>query len=143
MEKVTTYLHDRGLRSTHARRKIVEAVLESTDHFTADDLLARVRTRGERVSRASVYRTLALLADGGFVQAHEFQRGQLLYELALGQHHHDHLICTLCDEIVEFENDQIERLQKEVAARLGFALVDHALRLHGECLDPKCPRRPG
>ena len=130
---VTAYLHDRGMRSTAARRKILACVLETRDHFTAEDLLQRIHARGDQVSRASVYRTLSLLCEGGFVESREFQRGQLMYELMVGHHHHDHLICTSCDEIVEFENDEIERLQDEVAVKHGFLLQRHSLRLYGLC----------
>jgi Fur family ferric uptake transcriptional regulator len=135
-DRIMRYLRGRGLRSTDARRKIVEVVLDTDDHFTAEDLLDRIKDRGYRVSRASVYRTLSLLCDGGFVESREFQRGQTMYELMVGQNHHDHLICTQCDRIVEFENDAIERLQEEVAAQHGFRLDHHSLRLFGTC--PAC-----
>jgi len=134
-ERIIRYLRGRGLRSTDARRKIVEVVLETDDHFTAEDLLDLIRERGHRVSRASVYRTLSLLCEGGFVESREFQRGQLMYELMVGQHHHDHLICTRCERIVEFENDEIERLQERVAKEHGFRLESHSLRLFGTCPD--------
>lgn len=134
-ERIMRYLRGRGLRSTDARRKIVEVVLDTDDHFTAEDLLDRIRGRGYRVSRASVYRTLSLLCEGGFVESREFQRGQLMYERMFGQEHHDHLICTKCDRIVEFENDEIERLQEEVASAHGFRLESHSLRLFGRCPD--------
>jgi Fur family ferric uptake transcriptional regulator len=130
---VIEFLRKQGLRSTDARRKIVEVVLDAEDHFTVDDLIDRLRERDHRVSRASVYRTIALLCEGGFVESREFLRGQLMYELMEGQHHHDHLICEECDKIVEFENDEIERLQEEVAQGHGFVLSHHSLRLYGVC----------
>ena len=134
-ERIIRYLRGRGLRSTDARRKIVEVVLDTDDHFTAEELLDLIKERGHRVSRASVYRTLSLLCEGGFVESREFQRGQLMYELMVGQDHHDHLICTKCDRIVEFENDEIEKLQEQVAAKHGFRLESHSLRLFGTCPD--------
>ena len=134
-DKVVRYLRSRGLRSTDARRKIVEVALDADDHFTAEALLDRIRARGHRVSRASVYRTLALLCEGGFVESREFQRGQLMYEVMVGQHHHDHLICTSCERIVEFENAEIEALQESVARSYGFTLESHSLRLFGVCAD--------
>lgn len=135
LDDVRTYLRAQGLRSTDARRKILEAVFGGGGHFTADDLLDKLRRSGERVSRASVYRTLALLVEGGFVETREFQRGQMMYEAMLGQHHHDHLICTRCGRIVEFENEEIEALQSRVAASHGFDLDHHSLRLFGRCSD--------
>ena len=134
-DRIMRYLRGRGLRSTDARRKIVEVVLDTDDHFTAEDLLDRIKERGYRVSRASVYRTLSLLCEGGFVESREFLRGQLMYERMVGQDHHDHLICTQCDRIVEFENDDIERLQEQVAQAHGFRLEHHSLRLFGRCPD--------
>ena len=132
-EPVEEYLRSRGLRHTAARRTILDAVFGSHEHFTADMLLDKLKRRGERVSRASVYRTLSLLCDGGFVESREFQRGQMMYESMLGQHHHDHLICTGCEKIVEFENEEIERLQEEVATRNGFIIKNHRLELYGLC----------
>ncbi len=135
VDSVIRYLRGRGLRSTDARRKIVEVVLDADDHFTAEGLLDRIRERGHRVSRASVYRTLSLLVDGGFVESREFQRGQLMYEVMVGSEHHDHLICSVCERIVEFENSAIERLQEAVASEHGFVLQSHSLRLFGTCPD--------
>ncbi len=143
VERVIRYLRSRGLRSTDARRRIVEVLLDTDDHFTADDLLDRLRARGHRVSRASVYRTLALLCEGEFVESREFQRGQLMYEVMVGQHHHDHLICSRCGRIVEFENEAIEALQRQVAEAHGFELVSHSLRLFGRCPDCRAPGSAG
>ena len=133
LEHVHRFLRSRELRRTAARRKIVESVFAQPTHFTAEDLLERIRTEGERVSRASVYRTLGLLVEGGFVETREFMRGQLMYEPVLGRHHHDHLICVGCKTIVEFENEEIERLQAECATSHGFTLENHSLRLYGRC----------
>src|SRR5262245_60823387 len=130
---VVEYLKSRGLRRTGARRTILDAVFGSHEHFTADGLLDKMRRRGERVSRASVYRTLSLLCEGGFVESREFQRGHLMYESMLGQHHHDHLICTGCGHIIEFENDEIERLQDETARAHRFTMEHHSLRIYGKC----------
>ena len=140
-EPVEQYLASRGLRHTSARRKILDAVFGSHEHFTAEGLLEKMRRRGERVSRASVYRTLTLLCDGGFVESREFQRGQMKYESMLGQHHHDHLICTGCGQIIEFENEEIERLQEESARKHQFTIEHHSLRIYGKCR--KCKGRKG
>lgn len=135
VQNVIDYLRKRGLRSTRARRRILREVFAAEDHFTADQLLDRLREKGERVSRASIYRTLAILVEGGFVASHEFNRTQLLYEPMLGQDHHDHLICRSCQRIVEFENEEIERLQVQIAEAHGFVLRDHSLELYGDCAD--------
>jgi Fur family ferric uptake transcriptional regulator len=133
LDDVKTYLRSRGLRNTEARRTILACVFGGSGHFTAEDLLDRLRASGARVSRASVYRTLGLLVEGGFVETREFRRGQMMYEAMLGQHHHDHLICSKCAKIVEFENPEIEALQERVARAHGFVLESHSLRLYGRC----------
>jgi Fur family transcriptional regulator, ferric uptake regulator len=133
LDDVHRYLREKGLRNTAARRTILDAVFGEGGHFTAEDLLDRLKGHGEKVSRASVYRTLGLLVDGGFVETREFQRAQMMYEPVLGRHHHDHLICTVCGTIVEFENEAIERLQDGVAREHGFTLDRHSLRLYGRC----------
>lgn len=130
---VEQYLQSRGLRHTAARRTILDSVFGSHEHFTAEGLLDKMRRRGARVSRASVYRTLSLLCDGGFVESREFQRGQMMYESMLGQAHHDHLICTGCGHIIEFENDEIERLQEATAKLHRFTIEHHSLRIYGRC----------
>ena len=134
-DDVAAYLRRRNMRVTDARRHIVAVALSMQGHFTADELFDAARKRGTRVSRASVYRTLALLCDGKFLESREFQRGQLSYEVMVDADHHDHLICTGCDRIVEFECEEIERLQDAVAAQHGFVLDHHSLRLFGRCAD--------
>ncbi len=133
LDDVHAYLRGKGLRNTEARRKILDTVFGEDGHFTAEELLDRLRAHGEHVSRASVYRTLGLLVDGRFVETREFRRGQMMYEAVLGRHHHDHLICTVCGKIVEFENEEIEALQDAVAKQHRFTLEHHSLRLYGRC----------
>jgi len=139
LDHVIRHLRASGLRNTRARRVILETLFKTRGHFTAEELLDRVRASGEHVSRATVYRTLTILVDGGFVESREFQRGQLQYEVMVGQHHHDHLICSGCGAIVEFENEEIEALQEQVAAAHGYVLEQHSLRLYGRC--KKCQKK--
>jgi Fur family ferric uptake transcriptional regulator len=141
IEQVNRFLKEQGLRSTRARQAIVETLLETEGHFTADELLDRIKAGHERASRASVYRTLAILVDGGFVESREFERGQLRYEVMAGQHHHDHLICTGCGAIIEFECEEIEELQRRVARDHDYLLEHHSLRLFGRC--PACRKNAG
>jgi len=141
------YVKRHGLKSTHQRDVIVDLFLRSSGHISIEDLLGQVRKRSPRVGYATVYRTLKLLTDSGLAAARQFGDGQTRFEV-MGEHaHHDHLICVQCGLILEFENDTIERLQDEMASRLGgFKLVRHKLELYGIC--PKaageknghCPR---
>jgi Fur family ferric uptake transcriptional regulator len=144
------YVRRHNLKSTHQRDIIVELFLKSTGHISIDDLLAKVRKKSPKVGYATVYRTLKLLTDCGIAAARQFGDGQTRFEV-MGDHaHHDHLICLQCGLILEFENDTIEKLQDEMADRLGgFKLVKHKLELYGLC--PKaagvknghCPKEAG
>jgi Fur family ferric uptake transcriptional regulator len=141
------YVRRNNLKSTQQRDVIVDLFLRSKGHISIDDLLARVRRKNPNIGYATVYRTLKLLTQAGIAAAREFGDGQTRFEVQEDETHHDHLICVECGLILEFENDSIEKLQDEMAARLGgFQLVRHKLELYGLC--PKasgvkngaCPR---
>ena len=134
------YLSAHKLNTTQQRELIVDHFLRSRDHISIDELLTRVRKRNKRVGYATVYRTLKLLVDCGLALQRQFGDGQARYEVA-GEHH-DHLICTKCGLILEFEDDEIERLQDKIAERLGgFKVVRHRHELYGLC--PKEQGVPG
>jgi Fur family ferric uptake transcriptional regulator len=127
------YLRRQRLKTTQQREQIVDEFLRSTGHISVDDLLARVRRDHPNIGYATVYRTLKLLTDCGLAQPRQFGDGQTRYEVA-DESHHDHLICVQCGLILEFENAEIEKLQDEMAARLGgFKVVRHKLELYGLC----------
>ena len=135
-----SYLHEHSLNTTQQRELIVDAFLRSRDHVSIEELLARVRKRSARIGYATVYRTLRLLVECGLALQRQFGDGQARYEVVGG--HHDHLICTKCGLILEFEDDEIERLQDRIAARLGGFRVDrHRHELYGVC--PKEQGIPG
>jgi Fur family ferric uptake transcriptional regulator len=139
--RVTRLVHDldqymsrQGLRSTEQRRVIVDTFVKAQSHLTIDELLALVKQRDSRVGYATVYRTLKLLTESGLVHELHFGDGFARYELADGSAHHDHLICTSCGTIVEFEEPAIEVLQERIAARYDFAISAHRHELYGTCL---------
>lgn len=136
------YVRRNGLKSTAQRDVIVDLFLRSRGHISIDDLLAKVRRKNPKVGYATVYRTLKLLTECGIAAARQFGDGQTRFEV-MGDHaHHDHLICLKCGLILEFENDAIERLQDEMADKLGgFRLVKHKLELYGLC--PKAAGEKG
>jgi Fur family transcriptional regulator, ferric uptake regulator len=139
-ERWAAFLSERGLNTTQQRELIVDMFLRSHEHVSIDELLARVRKRNPRVGYATVYRTLKLLLDSGVASARQFEDGQTRYEVAGA--HHDHLICVKCGLILEFENDEIERLQEAMAAELGgFRVLRHKHELY--CLCPKEQGVPG
>ena len=129
------YQRRRRLKTTNQRELIVDEFLRSAGHVSIEDLFSRVRTKAERVGYATVYRTIKLLTDAKLAAPRQFNDGQTRYEVA-GQDspHHDHLICMQCDLILEFENDEIERLQESVAKDLGgFKVMQHKMELYALC----------
>jgi Fur family ferric uptake transcriptional regulator len=134
-ERLESYMVKKKLRSTAQRRLIVDTFFEGTpSHVTIDDLLAEVRSRDRGIGYATVYRTLKLLAECGVASERRFGDGLSRYELADDDDdHHDHLICTSCGSITEFEDQRIEKLQDAIAARHGFKLVTHKHEMYGIC----------
>jgi Fur family ferric uptake transcriptional regulator len=133
------YVQDKRLNTTAQREAIVEQFLRSGEHVSIDELLAKVRKRQPRVGYATVYRTLKLLVDSGLAVERQFGDGQARFEV-VGDHH-DHLICVRCGIILEFEDDEIERLQEKIARRLGgFTVLRHRHELYGLC--PKAAGDP-
>jgi Fur family ferric uptake transcriptional regulator len=117
----------------------VEAALARQGHFPIDDLIADLKARGIRGSKATVYRTLPLLAEAGILQPAIIAGEVKSYETTWGKHHHDHLLCSKCGKVVEFEFEAFEILQRDVAAKYGFRLEGHHHELLGVC--PECAAR--
>lgn len=133
LQRFEQFLRTRKLRMTAQRRAILLLAWGTHEHFTAEAMDAWVRARDASVSRATVYRTLGLLVEGGFLATIDRGHGQTLYEHILGHSHHDHMLCLDCGRILEFRSEEIERLQEEMAARHHFKLLRHTLRLEGRC----------
>jgi len=127
------YMTEHGLKSTRQRSLIIDTFFEMAGHLSVEDLWTKVRALDNKVSVATVYRTMKLLNECGLAHARNFGDGQTRYEAAIGRHHHDHLICTRCGTIVEFENDRIEQLQDAVARKHGFTVTSHKMELYGLC----------
>jgi Fur family ferric uptake transcriptional regulator len=132
-EVLSRYMAQRGLKSTRQRSLIIEIFFSTGGHLSVEDVWSKVREQDPKVSVATVYRTMKLLAECGLAHARNFGDGQTRYEPAVGRHHHDHLICTHCGAIVEFENDRIEALQEVVARKHGFRVTSHKMELYGLC----------
>lgn len=133
--RLDDYMARHGLRSTAQRRLVTDVFFRSEEHLSIEELLQKVRSADERIGYATVYRTLKLLKDSGLAYERHFGDGVSRYEVAHEDAHHDHLICTECGKIVEFENDRIEQLQDELAEKHGFVLTRHKLELYGLCGD--------
>jgi Fur family ferric uptake transcriptional regulator len=132
-EILSRFMSERGLKTTRQRNLIIDTFFALGGHRSVEEVWAKVRQVDGRVSVATVYRTMKLLSESGLAHARNFGDGQTRYEAAVGREHHDHLICTRCGAIIEFENDQIERMQDAVARRHGFKVVSHKMELYGLC----------
>ena len=120
----------KGVRLTDQRKLIAKTMSESEDHPDVDELHKRVSKLDSKISIATVYRTVKLFEESGIVAKHDFKGNKARYEQTTHEHH-DHLIDINTGEIIEFVNEDIEKLQKEVAEKLGYNLVDHRLELYG------------
>tara|TARA_B100001750_G_scaffold223955_1_gene214632 strand:+ start:95 stop:505 length:411 start_codon:yes stop_codon:yes gene_type:complete len=120
----------KGVRLTEQRKVIAQVMASSSDHPDVDELHKRVNKIDSKISIATVYRTVKLFEEAGVVSKHDFKGGKARYEKS-PEEHHDHLIDVNSGEIIEFVDEDIELLQKKVADKLGYTLVDHRLELYG------------
>jgi Fur family ferric uptake transcriptional regulator len=132
-ETFRKYISQQGLKLTRQREIILDEFLRSAAHLSTEDLYMKVRKKHPHIGYATVYRTLKLLAECGLAKERDFGGGQTLYEVTHRGQHHDHLICTECGDIIEFEDTRIEELQKKVAKEHDFIMRDHRLEIYGRC----------
>ena len=121
---------DKGLRLTEQRRVIARELSGSEDHPDVDMVYRRATEIDNKISIATVYRTLRLFEDAGILQRHDFGDGRARYEELADRDHHDHLINLESGEVIEFHDEELEDLKRRVAERLGYDLVDHRLELY-------------
>ncbi|MBX6326976.1 MAG: transcriptional repressor [Pseudolabrys sp.] len=119
----------KGMRMTEQRRIIARVLADSADHPDVEELYRRCAEIDSHISISTVYRTVRLFEDAGIIERHDFREGRARYETSPDAHH-DHLINLRTGEVIEFQSEEIERLQAEVARKLGFRLVDHRLELY-------------
>jgi len=127
---------EKGMRMTEQRRVIARVLAQSEDHPDVEELYRRCAKVDDRISISTVYRTVRLFEDAGIIERHDFREGRARYETSR-ETHHDHLINLRTGEVIEFQSDEIEKLQAEVARRLGYKLVDHRLELYAVPLEEK------
>ena len=120
----------KGVKLTDQRKIIAQVMSDSSDHPDVDELYKRVSKIDSKISIATVYRTVKLFEEMGILAKHDFKGGKARYE-ELSESHHDHLIDIKTGEIIEFVDEEIEKLQKKVAEKYGYDLVDHKLELYG------------
>jgi Fur family transcriptional regulator, ferric uptake regulator len=127
------------MRMTEQRRVIARVLSASADHPDVEELYRRCAEIDHHISISTVYRTVKLFEDAGIIERHDFREGRARYE-QMRESHHDHLINLRTGEVIEFQSEAIERLQAEVAKKLGYRLVDHRLELYAVPLDGKVKR---
>ena len=125
---------EKGMRMTEQRRVVARVLQASADHPDVEELYRRASTVDPNISISTVYRTVRLFEDAGIVERHEFRDGRARYE-TLPEAHHDHLIDLRSGTVIEFTNEEIERIQERIARELGYRLVDHRLELYVVPLD--------
>ncbi len=125
---------EKGLRITEQRRVIARVLSEADDHPDVEKLHARASAIDSGISIATVYRTVRLFEEAGILERHDFGDGRARYEAA-AEAHHDHLIDVETGNVIEFVDDELEALQRKIAERLGFRLVDHRMELYAVALD--------
>jgi Fur family ferric uptake transcriptional regulator len=126
------YIADQGLKSTPQREIILDEFLR-LEHPSTEDLYQSLRSKHPNIGYATVHRALKLFAECGIAAVRNFGDGAQRFESCQADEHHDHLVCTECGLIIEFENSQIEKLQQQVAKSHDFTVVDHRLELYGLC----------
>ncbi|MGE4321684.1 MAG: Fur family transcriptional regulator [Sphingobium sp.] len=127
---------DKGLRITDQRRVIAQVLSEASDHPDVEELHTRAAAIDPGISIATVYRTVRLFEEAGILDRHDFGDGRARYEAA-PESHHDHLIDVETGNVIEFVDPELEQLQKQIAEKLGFRLVDHRMELYGVSLERK------
>lgn len=127
----------KGLRSTRQRDIILDIFLSTHQHVSVEELYLKIKSSNPGIGQATVYRTLKLLVEAGLAREILLHDGQTRYEHVIAGEHHDHLVCTGCNTIIEFEDETIENLQKEIAARHGFLIKSHKMEMYGLCANCK------
>jgi len=130
LDRIEKLCADKGLRMTDQRRVIARVLSAATDHPAVEELYRRAAAVDDNISIATVYRTVRLFEESGIISRHDFRDGRSRYEEAT-EAHHDHLIDMKSGQVVEFMDEEIERLQALIAKRLGYRLIDHRLELYG------------
>ncbi len=128
------YLREQGLPVTQQREAVAEVVFTANAHLSVDEIERQLRERGERIGKATIYRTLDLLVRSRLVEEHDFGEGFKRYEHRLSQQPvHEHLICMECGKVIEFKSSEVQKVEARVRAEQGFVPVRHRLEIYGLC----------
>jgi Fur family ferric uptake transcriptional regulator len=128
-----SFIRRKGLRNTPEREEIIAEIFVTDDHFDVDELYLRLRSRGSRVSKASIYRNIPLIMECGLIKEVWHEDGHMHYEPILGHSHHCHLRCIKCGKVIEFVEEELQVIEKRLAQKHDFLVVDHRLDVVGYC----------
>jgi Fur family ferric uptake transcriptional regulator len=137
IEVLESYIAEHNLKITKQRRVVLNVFLECKDHVSVEELYSIVSEQEPKIGLATIYRTLALLTKSGLALEMDFGDGQKRYESSFMSAHHDHMVCTECGKIIEFNHPLIEKYQEEIAIQNGFKITSHKLDLFGHCSNCK------
>ncbi len=132
-ERFKYFLKEADLKFTPEREEIIEAIVNLQKHFDAEDIYQQLRKQKSDVSLATVYRTIPLLVDSGLIMETLHCREKVLYEKIYNKRHHDHMVCINCGKIIEFYNEDVEKLQDEICHKHQFVATEHRLGIKGYC----------
>ncbi len=127
------HLKEKKLRSTQERLLLVDEIMKTNGHFDADELYTRIKSKRLKVSRATIYNTIDLLVESGLISRYRFGENHARFEKAIGRPRHDHLICLDCGDIIEFVNEKLDKIQKEVCDEKKFKMQNATLQIFGVC----------
>jgi Fur family ferric uptake transcriptional regulator len=131
--RLESFIQAQGLRHTRQRIHILQAFFEAGTHSSIDELLKVAQSYAPGIGYATIYRTMKLFVEAGIASERQFQDGQTRYEPVAPEEHHDHLICLDCNKIFEFEDDEIEARQRNIADKYGLAVSNHRHEIYGRC----------
>jgi Fur family ferric uptake transcriptional regulator len=134
-----SFITRKGLRNTPEREEIITEIFARRDHFDVDELYLRLRKKGSRVSKASIYRNIPLIAECGLIRAVWHEDGHMHYETMYGSGHHCHLRCIKCGKVIEFVEKELKGLEQRLGKKHDFEVVEHRLDVMGYC--SKCRKR--
>ena len=130
-----SFISGKGLRNTPEREEIIAEIFSTHEHFDVDELYMRLRHRGSKISKASIYRNIPLIMECGLIKDVWLEDGHMHYEHIYGHGHHCHLRCVKCGKVVEFVDESLKELEKRLSEENGFEIIDHRLDITGYCPD--------
>lgn len=132
-----SFISRKGLRNTPEREEIIKEIFASHEHFDVDELYLRLRERGSKVSKASIYRNIPLIMDCGLIKEVWHENGHMHYEHIYGHGHHCHMRCIKCGKVIEFVDKELKAVEKRLEKKYDFKIIDHNLDVTGYCSECK------